>query len=132
MGCPTVILRTSGENMLPASSKAKGRIFQQWVRDLILKTFPSLEADDVKSTSMGAGGEDVQLSPAARKLFPYQIECKSKATSQVHTYYEQAKTHGKHEPIVFVKMDRKEPLAIVSAKHYMEVIKNFNEDRSNN
>ena len=118
--------------MKPASAKAKGRIFQQWVRDLILKTFPSLEADDVKSTSMGAGGEDVQLSPAARKLFPYHIECKSKATSQVHTYYEQAKTHGKHEPIVFVKMDRKEPLAIVSAKHYMEVIKNFNEDRSNN
>jgi len=107
-------------------------VFQQWVRDIILKTFPSLEPDDVKSTSMGAGGEDVQLSPAARKLFPYQIECKSKATSQIHTYYEQAKTHGKHEPIVFVKMDRKEPLAIVSAKHYMEVIKKFNEDRSNN
>lgn len=109
--------------MLPASSKAKGRNFQKWVRDLILKTFPSLEPDDVKSTSMGAGGEDIQLSPAARRLFPYQIECKSKATSQIHTYYEQAKTHGKHEPIVFVKMDRKEPLAIVSADHYMDIIK---------
>jgi len=45
---------------------------------------------------------------------------------------EQAKTHGKHEPIVFVKMDRKEPLAIVSAKHYLQLIKTINENRSNN
>ena len=69
----------------PSSSKAKGRRLQQAVRDGILEAFPALEPDDVKSTSMGAGGEDVQLSPAARKLFPYQIECKPKAQSQLHT-----------------------------------------------
>ena len=112
--------------MKPASSKQKGRLFQQWVRDLILTTFLTLEPDDVKSTSMGASGEDVQLSPAARKLFPYQIECKSKASSQIHTYYEQAKTHGNHEPIVFVKQDRKRPLAIVDAEHFLELIKTIN------
>jgi len=62
--------------MRPQSAKAKGRVFQQDIRDLILKTYPQLENDDVKSTSMGAGGEDVQLSPAARKILPIQIECK--------------------------------------------------------
>ena len=113
--------------MKPASSKAKGRRLQQWVRDLILETFPQLEPDDVKSTSMGASGEDVQLSPAARKLVAYQIECKNKATSQIHTYYDQAKTHGKHEPLVIVKMDNDIPLAIVSAEHYFKLLKELNE-----
>ena len=62
--------------MKAQSAKAKGRKLQQVVRDGVLKRFPSLEPDDVRSTSMGAGGEDVQLSPVARRLFPYQVECK--------------------------------------------------------
>jgi hypothetical protein len=110
----------------PQSSKAKGRIFQNKVRDLILAAFLQLEPDDVKSTSMGAPGEDICLSPAARKIIPYQIECKSKATSQIHTYYEQCKTHGKHEPLVIVKKDRDIALAIVSLDHFLELLKEKN------
>lgn len=73
---------------------------------------------------MGAIGEDIQLSPAARKLIPYQIECKSKATSQIHTYYEQCKQHGAYQPLVIVKKDRDIALAIVSLDHFLELIKN--------
>jgi len=108
--------------MTPRGSKAKGRNFQQYVRDKLLELFPQLEPDDVRSTAMGAPGEDIQLSPAARKLIPYNIECKSKATSQIHTYYDQAKTHGSHEPLVIVKKDRDIPLAIVSLEHFMTLI----------
>lgn len=89
-----------------------------------------MEPDDVRSTSMGATGEDVTLSPAARKKVPYQIECKNKATSQVHTYYAQAKSHGTHEPLVIVKKDRDIVLAIVSFDHLLEMIKDKDEDRS--
>lgn len=113
--------------MKPASAKNKGRILQQWVRDHILATFLQLEPDDVRSTSMGATGEDVMLSPTARRAVPYQIECKNKATSQIHTYYEQAKTHGKHEPLVIVKQDRKKPLAIVDAEHFFQLLKKLEE-----
>lgn len=109
--------------MKPASAKAKGRSLQNKVRDDLLKEFSELEPDDIKSTSMGAPGEDVLLSPAARKLIPYQIECKNKATSQIHTYYEQAKSHGKHEPLVIVKKDRDILLAIVSWDHFKELLK---------
>lgn len=109
--------------MTPQSAKSKGRNFQKLVRDWLLKAFPSLEQDDVRSTSMGAGGEDLQLSPAARKLIPYQIECKAKAKSQIHTFYDQAKTHGKHEPLVIVKQDRHIPLAIVSLEHFIQLLK---------
>jgi hypothetical protein len=93
---------------------------------MILSTFLTLEPDDVKSTSMGAPGEDVQLSPAARKLFPYQIECKAKARAQVYTWYEQAKTHGDHEPVVFVKKDRSKPLVVVDAEVFLELVKRAN------
>jgi hypothetical protein len=97
---------------------------------LILSTFLELEPDDVRSTSMGATGEDVQLSPKARKFVPYQIECKNKATSQIHTYYNQAKEHGKHEPLVIVKMDHDIPLAIVSAEHYFKLLRELNGNQS--
>jgi hypothetical protein len=112
--------------MKPQSAKAKGRTFQQWVRDHILSIFLSLEPDDVKSTSMGSGGEDIQLSPAARKLVPYQIECKAKARAQVYTWYEQAKSHGDHEPLVVIKQDRKRPLVVVDAEHFFQLIKGNN------
>lgn len=104
---------------------------QQLVRELILSLFLQLEPDDVRSTSMGVTGEDIQLSPKARLHIPYQIECKSKATSAIHTYYKQAKSHGNHEPLVIVKMDRDIPLAIVSAEHFFNLIKT-NEHKSSN
>lgn len=106
----------------PSSAKNKGKRLQNQIRDDILKMFPELEPDDVKSTSMGAQGEDVQLSPAARKVFPYQIECKNKATSQIHTYMKQAKTHGKHTPLVLVKMDRDDILAVLPWEDFQRIL----------
>lgn len=110
--------------MTPQAAKSKGRRLQQMVRDLILTSWPHLEPDDVRSTAMGQNGEDVQLSPAARKVLPYQIECKNKARAQVVTWYCQAKEHGKHEPLLIVKQDRQEPLAVVSLEHFLRLLKN--------
>jgi hypothetical protein len=78
---------------------------------------------------MGATGEDVQLSPAARQYVPYQIECKNKAKSQVHTYYNQAKEHGDNEPLVIVKMDYDIPLAVLSAEHLFKLLKELSDER---
>jgi hypothetical protein len=76
---------------------------------------------------MGAGGEDIQLSPHARKWVPYQIECKSKGKSAVHTMYEQAASHGKHEPLLLIKQNRKKPLAVVDADHFFQLLKQLGE-----
>lgn len=116
--------REATKSIRPQSAKAKGRRLQQHVRDAILEAYPSLESDDVRSTSMGAGGEDVQLSPAARKLFPYSIECKNLAKIAVFNYYEQATGHGNHEPLVVIKQNRSKPLAVVDLEHFMELVKN--------
>ena len=106
--------------MKTASAKNKGRLLQQWVRDQILSRFPSLTIDDVRSTSMGAGGEDIQLSKAARDLFPYTVECKSNARIAVYKFYEQAQAHGKGEPIVVIKQNRSKPLVIVDAEYFFK------------
>lgn len=114
---------TNGVHLIkPSSAKAKGRRFQQAIVKDILELHPELEPDDVKSTGMGQPGADVQLSPAARKLFPYQVECKSKAKSPTHTIYKQALTHGSHEPLVLIKMDRDITLAVVSWDHFKTLL----------
>ena len=63
--------------MKPQSCKSKGRRLQQKVASSIRKAFPHLKEDDCVSTSMGAPGEDVRLSPAARECLPLSIECKN-------------------------------------------------------
>lgn len=108
----------------PASAKAKGRRLQQWVRDEILRRIPGLEPDDVRSTSMGAGGEDLQLSPAARKALGISVECKARNSFAVYKDYEQATANcpSRAEPVVIIKQDRKNPLAIVDAGFFLDLL----------
>lgn len=106
-----------------SSSKAKGRLGQQEVRDAILKRFPNLEPDDVRSTAMGQNGEDIQLSPKARQYLPVTIEVKRRKNLQtVYDWMEQAR-QGFYDPVVFFRGDRKEWLAIIPMEHYLHLMK---------
>lgn len=111
--------------MKTSSAKNKGRTLQNWVRDLILKNHGSLEPDDVRSTSMGAGGEDILLSPAARKILPVSIECKNLASIAAYKWYEQAvaNTPKGSEPVVVFKANRKKPLVAVDAEYFFKHFK---------
>ncbi len=94
------------------------------VRDSILKNFPQLEEDDVKSTGMGQQGADVQLSPAATKVFPYGVECKSLAKFVGYGWYDQASAHvgkSKKLPLVVIKANQRKPLVIIDLEHFMEL-----------
>ncbi len=106
------------------SAKAKGRRHQQWVRDKILSLFPkNLQPDDVRSTSMGAGGEDIQLSPAARRLFPYSVECKSFKSFAIYKVIDQAIENCPKgaEPLAIIKADRQKPLAVLDAEYFFKL-----------
>lgn len=103
-------------------SKAKGRRLQQWTRDKILEALKAkgVLPEDVKSTPMGTQGEDVQLSPYARGLFPFSIECKSHKSMAVYSWYEQAQANSKvHQPLLVIKADRKKPLVVVDAEWFI-------------
>jgi hypothetical protein len=112
--------------LTPASKKAKGRIFQQWVRDKLLAAFDErgVRAEDIRSTSMGASGEDLQFSPFARDLIGISVECKSHKSFAIYNIYDQCVTNAKgNEPVVFIKANLKKPLAIVDAEHYISLLK---------
>ena len=112
------------------TAKAKGRTGQQEVRDKLLETFPEFEPDDIKSTTMGDTGEDIQLSPAARKKMPISIEVKRRKgeLKTVYGYIEQASKHGKGEPVVFFRSDRKPWVVMVGMDHYSELLRNWKKE----
>lgn len=117
--------------MKPHSAKNKGRIFQQAVRDLLLEVFPELTKDDVRSTSMGAPGVDILLSTAAKKLFPFSVECKSRNAISVYAWLEQDNDQISNKRIVFAKGNHKEPVIIMYAKDFLAMLKENNEIKNN-
>lgn len=114
--------------MLTSSRKAKGRKAQQIVRDLLLELNPELTADDVSSRSMGASGTDILLSAAAKKLVPLKIEVKNQERlKSIFALYDQAISHeGPEEPVVVLKMNRRQPLALVDIRYFLQLIRNKN------
>ena len=88
--------------MRTSSAKAKGRRFQQWVRDQLIEQL-KVHPEDIESRSMGAGGEDLIMARAAREKFPYSIECKNQETLNIWKAYEQAtENSGAYEPVCFI------------------------------
>jgi hypothetical protein len=109
----------------PRSRKAKGRKLQNDVRDLIKEHFPQLHPDDVVSTQMGGSGTDIQLSPAARQVLPYSIECKNQEKLNVWASLEQAENNVKEGtyPVLFFKRNRSKMYVAMDAEHFFELIK---------
>lgn len=113
------------------SAKAKGRLLQNKVRDKILEMYPHLELDtDVRSAIMGETGEDIKLSKKARQTFPFSVECKSLKTISVYRHYEQCRKNCPvgAQPLVVIKENRKNPLAVVDFEYFMELINDRNKD----
>ena len=96
------------------------------VQALILKWFPELEPDDCRSNPMGSDGEDILLSPAARKILPWNIEVKRKKKVGAARFMEQAGTHGEHEPVALFREDRGEWYAVITADYLFQLVKAVN------
>ena len=111
--------------MKPRSAKNKGKRLQNKVRDLILEKYTQLEPDDVRSITMGDSGEDILLSPAARRLFPFSVECKNQEKLNIWSSLEQAEGNsGNHPPLVIFKRNRTKTYAVLE---FDELLKLLNE-----
>ena len=110
--------------MKPRSAKNKGKRLQNTIRDLILEKFNSkLEPDDVRSITMGDSGEDILLSPAARKLFPFSVECKNQEKLNIWGALEQAEENsGDHSPLVIFKRNRSKTYAVLEFDRLLELL----------
>ena len=112
------------------SSKAKGRRLQNFVRDALRYVFiekwtklPKLEDDDIKSQTMGMCGEDIVLSPAAKKIIPYSFECKNKERLDLWKSLEQAEGNSQdRNPCLVFKRNRSKVYVALEFEHFLELI----------
>ena len=109
--------------MKSRSAKNKGKRLQNNFRDLLLETFRQLEPDDIRSAIMGESGEDIKLSPAARKLIPYAFECKNQEKLNIWDSLSQAEENaGDYDPVVIFKRNRSKTYAVVNIDKFIELI----------
>jgi hypothetical protein len=114
--------------MKTSSGKAKGRRLQNKVRDVLLEHFSDkLEPDDIRTAIMGETGEDIKLSPAARRLIPYSFECKNQEKLNIWSSLEQAdENSGDYPPVLIFKRNRSKTYVTVELEEFMKLI----DDRS--
>ena len=109
--------------MRTQSAKAKGRRLQQWIRDLLIEKL-EVHPEDIESRSMGAGGEDLIMARAARKKFPYSIECKNQEKLNIWSALEQAEGNkGVSKPVLIFKRNRSKTYAVLELEDFVDLIK---------
>lgn len=111
-------MSTAGKakGMRPQSAKAKGRRLQQFVARELVALFPGvLDFDDCRSTSMGAAGDDVLLSPLAQRIIPCDFECKNVENLPIWAALKQASARRKDRriPTVVAGRNRRKPVVVV-------------------
>lgn len=106
------------------SAKAKGRRLQQKVRDALLDGRPDLHPDDIRSTAMGQNGEDILFSSAARKVYPYSIECKCVEKLNIWEAINQAKENaGPHIPMVAFSRNNEDMWVVIPMSKFIDLHK---------
>ena len=109
--------------MKSRSAKNKGKRLQNSVRDLLLETFNQLEPDDIRSAIMGEQGEDIKLSPAARRLIPYSFECKNQESLNIWSSLQQAEENaGDYDPVLIFKRNRSKTYVTIELEEFIKLI----------
>lgn len=111
--------------MKTQSCKAKGRRLQQQIVQDLLQRFPELTDDDVRSTSMGANGEDILLSTSARRYIPFSFEAKNQERVNIWSAIEQAGTNAPRDAdvAVVIKKNKTKPHVVLTWECFLRLIR---------
>jgi hypothetical protein len=72
---------------------------------------------------MGMSGEDIVLSPAARRLIPYSFECKNQEKLNIWSSLEQAESNsGDYPPVLIFKRNRSKTYVTVELEEFIKLI----------
>jgi len=94
--------------------------------------YPQLHEDDIKSQTMGMGGEDIVLSPAARELIPFSFECKNQETLPLWKSLAQAEDNSKgRDPVLVIKRNRSGVYAVIQFDVFTKLIERMVNERTN-
>lgn len=111
--------------MKTSQKKAKARMLQNYVRDEFRKIFSSvLDDDDIKAQTMGCSGCDIVLTPVAKKLIPFDIECKNQQSFNITSAIKQAEKNSisGRIPIVVFKKNFTHPYVSLSFENFIKLL----------
>lgn len=121
--------------MNTASAKNKGRRLQKEIVQKILNQFPDLTERDISSRSMGASGEDVLLSAAAIKKFPFSVEAKNQESLQIWKALLQAEENANNlTPLLVFSRNRSKTYCCLEFDKFLNIISEtskHNEQKTN-
>jgi hypothetical protein len=109
-----------------SSAKAKGRRAVQELKIMIHAAFPELEMDDVLVTSSGTTGEDLKLSPRARRLLPFTFEVKNQEALNIWQALQQAQSHAEgtpYVPVLAFKRNHTELFVALKARDFLRLVR---------
>lgn len=73
---------------------------------------------------MGESGTDIRLSPSAKKLLAYDIECKNTERLDINRYWKQTidntALESGRKPLLIWKKNHQEPLVIMRFSDWLE------------
>ena len=108
--------------MKARSAKIKGKRLQNILRDKLIKLYPDLK-DDIGSQIMGMTGEDIVLTPHARKKLPFSFECKNVEKLNVWKSFKQCETNaGKSTPVLVIKRNRETPKVVMNLEEWLKLL----------
>lgn len=115
--------------MKPRSAKAKGAKLQNDVA-LLLRKYTGLDKGqasnhegDIQGRSLGSQGTDVVLSPRAKELIPFDIECKNAESWHINDWWDQtvANTAKDRIPLLIMKKNRMKPLIAMDMNDFFRL-----------
>ena len=117
--------------MKAKSAKAKGRKLQNLVVQFLRNTFTNLEDDDIKSQIMGVSGEDIVMSPLAKRTIGMSFECKNQERLNLWDSLEQAEVNCEERcPILVFTRNRKPIYAALPFEELIKLLKEKKNDQT--
>jgi hypothetical protein len=110
--------------MKTSSAKNKGRRLVLELREKLLEFAPDLNPQEIFVPASSQPGADLHLSPKAKEIYPYCVECKNVESLNVHKAFEQAKTHQKSEdevPLLVFKKNRSETMVALRLEDFLKL-----------
>ncbi len=108
-------------------AKAKGREGAFAVRDLLYKYAPDLRPGDITAPTGSVQGADIQLSPAAKEIYPFAIEVKFQESISIWEALAQAQSHAESlpgcEPLLFFRRSRSDLMVALNAEAFIRMIR---------
>lgn len=111
--------------MRTSSCKAKGRRCAVEAKEILEKYAPDLRPGDILVTPSGVTGPDLHMSPAAKELYPFTVECKNQEAIQIWAALKQAESHaGEGElGVLFFRRNRSKLYVALDAEQFIRMVR---------